>query len=95
MKEVITAAVLGVLIPGGGEFYVGNTAKGVVVLTGAAAALAAGYILTTEDTLSLARSSGLPDCDTPNRCIYDVTSEAEIEKEDPGRSDEKTNVRRS
>jgi hypothetical protein len=79
-KSVGTAAVLGVLIPGGGEFYVGNTAKGVVVLTGAAAALVAGYFITSEDTLSVTRSSGLPDCDTPSRCIYDVTSEAEIEK---------------
>ncbi len=79
-KSVGTAAALGVLIPGGGEFYVGNTVKGVVVLAGAAAALTAGYLITTEDTLNVTRSSGLPDCDTPNRCVYDVTSEAEIEK---------------
>lgn len=80
-KSVETATALGVVIPGGGEFYVGNRVKGAVVLAGAAAALAAGYLITSKDTLALTRDAPLPDCDTPGRCVYDpVSTTAEIEE---------------
>ena len=77
-KSVGTAAALGVVIPGGGEFYAGNTVKGAVVLAGVAAALTAGYLITNDDTLGVTRSAQLPDCDTPNRCVYAVSSEFQV-----------------
>jgi hypothetical protein len=77
-KSIATAAVLGVLIPGGGEFYTGNTVKGAVVLAGVAAALTAGFLIKSEDTLSVTRTTQLPDCDTPDRCVYAVTTTAEV-----------------
>jgi len=49
-KSATTAAVLGI-IPGGGEFYTGNTTKGIVILGGSALALAAGFLISSEDTL--------------------------------------------
>ncbi len=79
-KSVATAAALGVVIPGGGEFYAGNTVKGAVVLAGVAAALTAGYLITNEDTLDVTRSAQLPDCDTPNRCEYPVSSEFQVKE---------------
>ncbi len=74
-----TAAALGI-IPGGGEFYVGNTTKGVVVLAGAAAALAAGFLLTSEDTLSAIRVPTAPPGCVGARCDYPVRTTAEIEE---------------
>jgi len=50
-KSVATAAALGVVLPGGGEFYAGNRTKGIIVVAGAAAALAAGYLIKTEDPI--------------------------------------------
>ncbi len=41
-----TAALLGVAVPGGGEFYVGRPLRGALVLGGSAAALAAGFLIT-------------------------------------------------
>jgi hypothetical protein len=79
-KSVATAAALGVVIPGGGEFYAGNTVKGAVVLAGVAAALTAGYLITDDDTLNVTRSAELPDCDTPNRCVYSVGSEFRVKE---------------
>jgi hypothetical protein len=79
-KNVGTAAALGVVIPGGGEFYAGNKAKGAVVLAGVAAALTAGYLITNDDTLGVTRSAELADCDTPNRCVYPVTSQFRVEE---------------
>ena len=79
-KSVATAAALGVVIPGGGEFYAGNAVKGAVVLAGVAAALTAGYLITNEDTLDVTRSAQLPDCDTPNRCVYPVSSEFQVKE---------------
>lgn len=80
-KSVATATALGVVVPGGGEFYVGSPVKGAVVLAGAAAALAAGYLITSQDTLALTREAPLPNCDTPGRCVYDpVSTRAEIEE---------------
>ncbi len=79
-KSVGTAAALGVFIPGGGQFYVGNTVKGAVVLAGVAAALTAGFLITSEDTLNVTRSANLPDCDTPDRCVYQVTSEFQVKE---------------
>lgn len=63
-KSAGAAAALGFFLPGGGEFYSGSTAKGVVVLLGAAGALAAGYLITTEDIVDETRTptSG-PVCD--------------------------------
>lgn len=46
-----TAAVLGVAIPGAGELYSGNTAKGIIALVGSAGALTAGFLLGSEDTV--------------------------------------------
>ena len=66
-KSVGAAAALGVIIPGGGEFYTGNAAKGAVVLLGAAGALAAGYLITTTDSaLSNATATAPPTCDPAN-----------------------------
>ncbi len=53
-KSVGTATALGVLLPGGGEFYTGNTAKGLGIVVGSAAAVVAGLLITSEDTLDLA-----------------------------------------
>ncbi|UCC83000.1 MAG: Ig-like domain-containing protein [Gemmatimonadota bacterium] len=50
-KSVGTAAALGVVVPGGGELYTGNTGKGLAVLAGSAAALAAGYFITTDEVI--------------------------------------------
>jgi hypothetical protein len=80
-KSVGTAAGLGIF-PGGGEFYVGNTAKGAVVLGGAAAALAAGFLLTSEDTISVVRRTiQQPSC-TGSNCSYEVETTAEVEETD-------------
>jgi hypothetical protein len=80
-KSVGTAAVLGIF-PGGGEFYVGNTAKGTVVLVGAAAALTAGFLITSEDTLSVSRELLLPPGCTGSSCQYEVKTTAEVEETD-------------
>jgi hypothetical protein len=74
-----TAAALGI-IPGGGEFYVGNTTKGAIVLAGAAAALAAGFLLTSEDTLSAIRVPTAPPGCVGASCAYPVRTTAEIEE---------------
>jgi hypothetical protein len=74
-----TAAALGI-IPGGGEFYVGNTTKGAIVLAGAAAALAAGFLLTSEDTLSAIRVPTAPPACVGASCDYPVQTTAEIEE---------------
>lgn len=79
-KNVGTAAALGIVIPGGGEFYAGNKVKGAVVLAGVAAALTAGYLITSDDTLDVTRSAELADCDTPNRCVYPVTSQFRVKE---------------
>lgn len=79
-KNVATAAALGVVVPGGGEFYTGNTVKGAVVAAGVAAALTAGFLITNKDTLGVTRSAELPDCDTPNRCVYPVASEFQVKE---------------
>ena len=77
-KSVGTAAILGIF-PGGGEFYVGNTTKGIVVLGGAAAALTAGFLLSSEDTLSVMREliATEPCIQT---CSYEVVTTAEVEE---------------
>ncbi len=83
-KSAGTAAALGFIVPGGGEFYSGNTAKGVVVLLGAAGALAAGYLIISEDIVAETRTppaSG-PVCDTTaGSCSYSGVVTA-IEKEE-------------
>jgi hypothetical protein len=80
-RSVGTTAALGIF-PGGGEFYVGNTAKGMVVLGGAAAALTAGFLLTSEDTVSVARRTiQQPSC-TGSNCSYEVETTAEVEETD-------------
>ncbi len=80
-KSVGTAAVLGIF-PGGGEFYVGNTVKGVIVLGGAAAALAAGFLITSEDTLSATRELLLPPGCSGSSCQYEVRTTAQVETTD-------------
>ncbi len=79
-KSPATAAALGFVLPGGGEFYSGNTAKGVVVLLGAAAGLAAGYLITSEEITGFQYSAATPtatcqvDPGTGNTlCTYSVT----------------------
>ena len=80
-KNVGTAAVLGIF-PGGGEFYVGNTTKGIVVLGGAAAALTAGFLLSSEDTLSVMRELIATENCTQSACAYEVRTTAEVEEKD-------------
>lgn len=45
-RSPAAAAGLGLLIPGGGEFYVGRPGRGLVVLAGAAGAVATGLLIT-------------------------------------------------
>ncbi len=80
-KSAGTAAALGFVIPGGGEFYSGNTAKGVVVLLGAAGALTAGYLLTSENVLSTTLTpTATPNCDAQQAsCTISVDKQTEIE----------------
>lgn len=49
--SVNKAAALGVVVPGGGEFYTGNRTKGIIVAAGAVTSLVAGYLITTEDEI--------------------------------------------
>ncbi|UCF18904.1 MAG: Ig-like domain-containing protein [Gemmatimonadota bacterium] len=80
-KSAGTAAALGVLVPGGGEFYAGNTAKGVVVLVGAAAGLAAGYFITSEEITDQSFSpTGSASCDpTGSPCTFPASRTDTIE----------------
>jgi hypothetical protein len=77
-KSVGTAAALGVVVPGGGEFYTGNTGKGAVVLAGSAAALAAGYFITSEEILSVSYSATDPGTCQPESCTFNVTRSSEV-----------------
>jgi hypothetical protein len=79
-KSVGTAAALGVVVPGGGEFYTGNTGKGAVVLAGSAAALAAGYFITSEEVLSVSYSATDPGTCAPEGtpCSFDVTRSEQV-----------------
>jgi hypothetical protein len=80
-KSIATAAGLGLAVPGGGEFYTGRTAKGVVVLLGVAAGLAAGYLITSEDTLGESRTPSPPDCDLlQGSCEINTRNELEIKE---------------
>jgi hypothetical protein len=70
-KSVGTAAALGI-IPGGGELYVGNTAKGLVILGGSAAAVAIGALISTSDsTITGLEWGGNSSC-TNAQCEYEV-----------------------
>jgi hypothetical protein len=81
-KRTGTAAALGVVVPGGGVMYSGNTAKGVAIFGGAIAALAAGYFITSEELQNVsydARTTG--NCavgGTP--CSYDVIRTGEYKE---------------
>lgn len=79
-KSVGTAAALGVVVPGGGEFYTGSTGKGVAVLVGSAGALAAGYFITSEEVLSVSYSATDPGSCAPegSPCTFDVTRSEEV-----------------
>jgi hypothetical protein len=77
-KSVGTAAALGLAVPGGGEFYTGNTGKGVTVLAGSAAALAAGYFITSEEVLSVSYSASEPGVCQPESCTFSVTRSEEV-----------------
>lgn len=78
-KSVGTAAALGVVVPGGGQFYTGSKGKGAAVLAGSAAALAAGYLITSEEVLSVSYSATQPgDCSQPESCTFDVTRTEEV-----------------
>ncbi len=81
-KSAGTAAALGFVIPGGGEFYSGNTAKGVVVLLGAAGALTAGYFITSDDVLATKLTpTATPNCDVQqSSCTISVDKQTEIEE---------------
>lgn len=70
-KSVATAATLGVLLPGGGEFYTGNGVKGAVVLAGAAASLAAGYLITSDEIVGRTLDPDTPPlCDETGSCTF-------------------------
>jgi hypothetical protein len=79
-KSVGTAVALGVVVPGGAEFYAGNTEKGIVVFLGAAAALAAGYFIASEDVVSESyRLNAPPEC-VGATCTYgEVEGTQEVE----------------
>ncbi len=81
-KSVATAAALGVLVPGGGELYAGKTAKGAVVLLGAAASLAAGYLISSEEVLEVSyEASGVRSCDPgTGSCTYPVNRIEKVEE---------------
>jgi hypothetical protein len=78
-KSPTTAAVLGI-VPGGGEFYTGNTTKGIVILAGSAVALAAGFLITSEDTLPsqplLQESCADTNCTLTLAAVSDVTTKS-------------------
>ena len=78
-KSPTTAAVLGI-VPGGGEFYTGNTTKGIVILAGSAAALAAGFLITSEDTMPaqplLQESCADTNCTLTLAAVSDVTTKS-------------------
>jgi hypothetical protein len=76
-KSVGTAAALGTVVPGGGELYTGNTVKGAVILGGAAAALAAGFLITSEDTLP-AQPALQENCVNAS-CVLQVQSVSQVE----------------
>lgn len=78
-KSVGTAAALGVVVPGGGEFYTGNTAKGIVAFGGAAAALAVGYLTTTEKVLDSSSTAAPPSC-VDGTCTLEVVTEDRVEE---------------
>jgi len=78
-KSVGTAAALGVVVPGGGEFYAGKTAKGAIVLAGSAAAVAAGYFITSEEVLSVSYSASDPGTCEAGSCTFNVTRSEEVE----------------
>jgi hypothetical protein len=78
-KSVGTAAALGVVVPGGGQFYTGSTGKGAAVLAGSAAALAAGYLITSDEVLSVSYSATQAgDCSEPGSCTFEVTKTEEV-----------------
>jgi hypothetical protein len=81
-KSVATAAALGVLVPGGGELYAGKTAKGAAVLLGAAASLAAGYLISSEEVLEVSyEATGVRSCDPgTGSCTYPVNRIEEVEE---------------
>lgn len=81
-KSAGTAAALGFVVPGGGEFYSGNTAKGVVVLLGAAAGLTAGYLITRDEVLSTTLTpTATPNCDVQQSvCTIAVDKQTEVEE---------------
>jgi hypothetical protein len=77
-KSVSAAAALGVVVPGGGEFYTGNTAKGGLILAGSAAAIAAGFLITSEDTV--ASEPVLNETCVDGSCVLEVASASQVEK---------------
>ena len=74
-KSPTTAAVLGI-IPGGGELYTGNTAKGIIILGGSAAALAAGFLITSEES-SPAQPQMIESCED-TFCVLQVANVSEV-----------------
>lgn len=78
-KSPTTAAVLGI-VPGGGELYTGNTTKGIVILAGSAVALAAGFLITSEDTLPaqplLQESCAEANCTLTLAAVSDVSTKS-------------------
>ena len=78
VKSPATAAALGI-IPGGGEIYVGNTAKGIGALVGAGAALAIGFAASSETVLN--STADLTDLSCVGEvCTFSFDTEAEVEE---------------
>jgi hypothetical protein len=70
-KNVGTAAALGVVIPGGGELYTGNTGKGAAILIGSGAAIAAGLLITSEEVIGVSLQPTTPNCNpVAGTCLY-------------------------
>lgn len=70
-KSPVTAALLGGLVPGGGQFYAGKGLEGAVVLTATAGAVLAGYLISSQDTAYVRRVI-TENCDAGPSCQFSV-----------------------
>lgn len=69
-KSTGTAIALGTLVPGGGQFYVGQGFKGGILFTGSVATAVVGLAVTTDKSSVIT-----PDPDCLERCAYTITHE--------------------
>lgn len=74
-KSTTTAILLGILVPGGGQFYTGHGLKGALLFAGAVATAVTGFVVTSEDV-------GLVG-PLPPGCSGDCTYTVNFEKKRP------------